>query len=195
MPSVDIRKRKIGAKIIYYGPGLSGKTENLRSIHGRLDAARRGKLLSLAVKKGQALYVDVLPVRFGKTAGFDVTFNLCTVPGQAFYANTRRLLLKGTDGLVFVVDSRPGRMDANLTCLEELEDNLEAHDLDLEKLPHVIQYNKRDLPDLLAVGELRSKLNQHGVLEFPASALTGQGVMETLNGIVGLVRKDIEERL
>jgi len=195
MASVDVRKRRIGAKIVYYGPGMSGKSANLCAAHSRLDPSIRGKLVSLAVKKGDSTYIDVLAVKFGKVGAFDVTFSVCAVPGQAFYNSTRRLLLKGTDGVVFVADSRPGRLEANLVCLEELKQNLETHELDIERLPYVLQYNKRDLKETVSVAELRSKLNHYGVLEFQASALTGQGVMETLKAITGLVCKDIEERL
>ena len=195
MPSIDVRKRQIGAKIVYYGPGLSGKSTNLRCIQNGLGHENRGRLAALAVKGTTGIYIDVLPVRFGKVMGFDVAYNLCTVPGQAMADNVRRLVLKGADGVVFVADSGQERMVANLDALENLQENLEQNHLRLEDMPHVMQYNKRDLPNALPVAELRSKLNLYGVLEFEAVAATGRGVMETLKAMLELVRDGIVERL
>ena len=195
MPSIDVRKKRIGCKIVYYGPGLSGKTANLHYIHDHLGPENRGRLLSVPVKTETPLYIELLPVRFGKLGGFDVTYNLCSTPGKALYNKTRQLVLKATDGVVLVADSRPERMDANLDSLENLLENLEAQDIRLRDMPHVIQYNKRDLPDVIPVSEMRSKLNIYGGLEFEASTVTGQGVMETLKAIIDASSKEIQQLL
>jgi len=195
MPVIDVRKRRIVSKIVYYGAGLCGKTANLKFIHDHLDAQHRGRLVSLSVKAEGAQQIDLLPVRTGKIKGFDIIHNLCTVPGQSLYNKTRKLVLKGTDGVVFVADSAKSRLIANVDALQNLRENLLTHDVDLEGMLHVIQYNKRDLPDALPVSELRAKLNPHGVLEFEASIKTGVGVMETLKAIVSMVREDVEKRL
>ncbi|MBS3762729.1 MAG: GTPase domain-containing protein [Planctomycetes bacterium] len=195
MPSIDVKRKRIGAKIVYYGPGLSGKTANLNYLHDHLKTEYRGRLVSLSVKGGEGQQIDLLPVKFGSIRGFDVTYNLCTVPGQAFFNQTRKLVLKGTDGVVFVADSRQTRMAANVDSLQNLQENLEAHDIRLEHVPHVMQYNQRDRDNTLPVAELRAKLNMHGVLEFEASTETGEGVMETLKAVVQIVREDIEDRL
>jgi len=195
MPSIDVKRRRIGAKIVYYGPGLSGKTANLRYIYEHLKAEYRGRLVSLSVKGGEGQQIDLLPVKFGTIKGFDVTYNLCTVPGQAFFNQTRKLVLKGTDGVVFVADSRQSRLPANLDSLRNLRENLETHDIQLEYVPHVMQYNRRDRPDVLPVAELRAQLNEYGVLEFEACAESGKGVMETLKAAIQIVREDIERRL
>jgi len=195
MPVIDVRKRRIVSKIVYYGAGLSGKTSNLKYINDHLDAQARGRLVSLSVKTEGTQQIDLLPVRSAKIKGFDVIHNLCTVPGQSIYNKTRKLVLKGTDGVVFVADSDKKRLMANVDALQNLRENLRTHDVALEDLLHVIQYNKRDLPNALPVAELRAKLNPYGVLEFEASVKTGVGVMETLKAIVNMVREDIEKRL
>ena len=195
MPSIHVKKRQVGAKIVYYGPGLSGKSTNLRCIYNDLDHVNRGRLTALTVTGADGLFIDVLPVRFEKVKGFSVTYNLCTVPGQAMCNTARRLVLKGVDGVVFVADSRKNRLAADLDALDNLQENLERNDLSLEHVPHVIQYNWRDAPDALPVSELSAGLNHHGVPEFEANAATGEGVMETLEAIIDIVRSDIEERL
>jgi hypothetical protein len=195
MPSIDVKRKRIGAKIVYYGPGLSGKTANLRYVHDHLKSEYRGKMVKVSVKGGEKQQIDLLPVKFGSIHGFQVTYNLCTVPGQAFFNETRKLVLKGTDGIVFVADSRNSRMPANIDSMENLRENLEAYDMDLEYIPHVIQYNQRDRPEVLPVAQLRSELNRYGVLEFESSTTRGRGIMETLKAIIQLVREDVEERL
>ncbi|MHC4789145.1 MAG: GTP-binding protein [Planctomycetota bacterium] len=195
MPSIDVKKRRIDAKIVYYGPGHAGKSENLRHIHRHLDAAHRGRLVSLPTKADPNLHIDVLPVRFGKIIGFDATFHLCSGPGQALAISTRRLLLRDTDGIVFVVDSRPSRLEANIDSLCELRQVLGEYGLQLAPLPHVIQYNKRDLDKCVSVEDLRGKLNLHGVPEFEASAIHGEGVVDTLRGVIRSVTEDLERRL
>lgn len=195
MPNIDVKNKVINCKITYYGTGLGGKTTNIQYIHNRIDPSFKGKLVSLATKTERTLFFDFMPLSLGKIKGFRVTFNICTVPGQAFYNNSRKLLLKGTDGIVFVADSQEHRFDANVDSMYNLQENLEEHGMKLEKIPHVIQYNKRDLPNILSVEELRSELNLFGVPDFEASALYGQGVFETLKAIIRLVSEDIRGRL
>jgi len=184
MPSIDVKKR-----------GQSGKTENLRYIHAHLDAEHRGRLVSLPTKADPSLVIDILPVRFGKIIGFQTTYHLCAGPGQASAMSTRKLLLRDTDGVVFVADCRPARMEANIDSLQELQENLDDYGLDLVSVPHVIQYNRCDAAERVGTEELRAQLNLHGVPDFEASALTGQGVLETLRAAVRSVREDLQRRL
>ncbi len=195
MPSIDVKKRRIDSKVVYYGPGRSGKTANLRYVRDHLDSEHRGRLTQLPTRSDPSLHVDVLPVRFGKIIGFQTIFHLCAGPGQAFSNNSRRLLLRDTDGIVFVADSDPRRREANLDSLEELEQNLEHYGLHLGGVPHIVQYNKRDLPRTVGIGELRGDLNRYGVPDFAASAETGEGIMETLRAIVRGVGSDLQKRL
>jgi signal recognition particle receptor subunit beta len=195
MPSIDVKKRRIDSKLVYYGPGQSGKSANLRHIYDHLDTSHRGRLASLPTKADSSLYIDVLPVRFGQILDFQATFHLCSGPGQALAINTRRLLLRDTDGIVFVADCRPSRREANIDSIHELRHILDEYGLPLSAIPHVIQYNKRDLPDCGSVAELRSELNTDGVPEFEASTISGDGVMETLRAIVRSVSDDLQKRL
>ncbi|MCD6416937.1 MAG: GTPase domain-containing protein [Planctomycetes bacterium] len=195
MPSIDVRKKRIDSKIVYYGPGRAGKTENLRYVYHHLDEGRRGPLSSLPTKSDPNLQIDVLPVRSGNILGFRTIFHLCAGPGQAFSTGPRRLLLRESDGIVFVADSRPERLEANLDSLAELEENLQGYGLQLRDVPHVIQYCKCDLPGTADVGRLRSELNHYGVPDFTASTETGEGVMETLQAIVESVGQDLQTRL
>jgi len=195
MPSIDVKKRRIDSKIIYWGPGRGGKTANLKYIHEHLDADHRGRFTSLPTKADPSLYIDVLPVRFGKIIGFRTTYHLCSGPGQASAMNTRRLLLRDADGIVFVADSDPARMEANVDSLYELQEALDEYNISLAAIPHVIQYNKSDMENRTDIAELRSMLNTHGVPDFPASTLTGSGVMETVRAVVQGVSSDLQKRL
>ncbi len=195
MPSIDVKKRRIDSKVVYYGPGRSGKSENLRYIYRHLEPDHRGRLVSLPTKADPTTNIDVLPVHFGKVLGFHTTFHLCSGPGQAMALNTRKLLLRDSDGIVFVADTRPARCEANLDSLRELEENLEEYGLSLANIPHVFQYNRRSIIDSVATEELRSMLNLHGVPEFEADASTGEGVMEALRAIVHSVSEDLKRRL
>ena len=195
MPSIDVKKRRIDSKIVYYGPGQSGKTEHLKCIYANLEGDHKGRLASLPTKADPSLHIDVLPVRFGKIVGFHATFHLCSGPGLAMAVNTRRLLLRDTDGIVFVADSRPSRVEANMDSLQELREILGEYGLRLAHVPHVIEYNKRDLANVIEVAELRSKLNVHGVPDFEASTVTGQGIMDSLRAIVRAVGDDLQRRL
>ncbi len=195
MPSIDVRKQRIDSKIVYYGPGKSGKTANLRYIYDHLEPEQRGRLAALPTKADPSLYIHILPVRFGKILGLDANFHLCCGPGPAFAVNTRRVLLKDCDGIIFVADSRPSRHEANMDALHELTQNLTEYGLDLAKVPHVFQYNKRDLQDRLSATQLRSDLNRYGVPDYEASTVAGQGVLETLRALINSVSLDLQRRL
>ncbi len=186
--------REMTAKIVYYGPGLSGKTSSIQYIHTKISPKSKGKLVSLATETDRTLFFDFFPVEFGQIGGFKVKFNFYTVPGQVFYNTTRKLVLKGADGVVFVADSQPGMMEQNLESLENLRENLKAHNIDWETVPFVLQYNKRDMPGALSVAEMRSRLNPRGVPDFETAATTGMGVMEAMKSICKTVLEDIQQK-
>lgn len=175
--------RELTAKIVYYGPGLCGKTTNLRLLHEKLDQATTGRLLSLSTAQDRTIYFDLLPVELGNVKGYTVRFQLCTVPGQVFYNETRKLVLKGADGIVFVVDSQWSMLSHNLESFQNLRENMAELGQTLEEAAVVIQYNKRDLPDVASIEELREALNPNKVPEFEAAAKAGVGVFETLKGL------------
>jgi len=183
MSLVNYSTREITCKIVYYGPGRSGKTTNLQHIHARVPEERRGRMVSLATEADRTLFFDFLPLELGALSGYRTRFQLYTVPGQVYYDATRRLVLQGADGVVFVADSRPARRDDNLESFRNLQDNLLAQDVDPRALPLVLQFNKRDLPDALPRQVLEDQLNFRGVPSFEAVASAGEGVFETLRGI------------
>lgn len=189
MTFVNMAAREIYTKIVYYGPGLSGKTTNLRYIYERTAPACKGKLVSLQTETERTLFFDFLPLDLGKVNGFKVRFQLYTVPGQIFYGATRKLVLKGFDAIVFVADSQQDRLEANIESMEDLQANLIEHGRDPAEVPLVIQYNKRDLDNLVEVAELRAALNPGGVLDYEAAASAGVGVFETLRGVSTLALK------
>jgi signal recognition particle receptor subunit beta len=193
MSFLNHMSREVNCKIVYYGPGLCGKTTNLQFVHDRTNPAARGKMISLATESERTLFFDFMPLELGKVGDFKVRMHLYTVPGQVFYGASRKLILRGVDGVVFVADSQPARLDANEESLEDLEDNLKEYGFSFETLPFILQYNKRDLPSVATVEELRASLNPHGVPEFEASARTGMGVVDTLKGISKLVLKRLRE--
>jgi signal recognition particle receptor subunit beta len=182
------------AKIVYYGPGLSGKTTSIQYIHAKINPKSKGKLVSLATETDRTLFFDFFPVEFGQIGGFKVKFNFYTVPGQVFYNTTRKLVLKGGDGVVFVADSQPGMMEQNLESLANLKENLALHGIDPATVPFVIQYNKRDMPGVHPVEEMRRLLNLRGVPDFETCATTGPGVMEAMKAICKLVLEDIQKK-
>jgi signal recognition particle receptor subunit beta len=184
MSFINYSTREINCKIVYYGPGLGGKTANLMYIHGKTDPRSKGKLISLATEADRTLFFDFMPLKLGEIKGFKIRFHLYTVPGQVFYDASRKLILKGADGIVFVADSQIDRMDANLDSFENLRDNLEEHGYDMDQIPLVLQYNKRDLVDILPVQELRNALNYRNLKDFEAIAINGKGVFDTLKAIV-----------
>jgi mutual gliding-motility protein MglA len=186
MALINHRAREIHFKIVYFGPGLGGKTTNLRFLHERLPAERRGRLLSIATDHERTLFFDFLPVDLGQVNGFLTRFHLYTVPGQVYYRLSRRAVLQGADGLVFVADSHPAREQANIDSLDDLATHLSSMALtpvQLERIPRVFQWNKRDLPVALPVERLRATLNPRGAPEFEAVACEGRGVSETLRTI------------
>jgi mutual gliding-motility protein MglA len=186
--------RELTAKIVYYGPGLCGKTTNLEHIHRSLPANKKSKMLSLATKTDRTLFFDFLPIELGAIRGMKTKIQLYTVPGQVFYDATRKLVLKGADGVVFVADSQKAMMDSNLDSWQNFETNLKENGLDIHTIPLVIQYNKRDLPDVLTVKDLNKKLNERKVPFFEASAIKGQGVQDTLKGITKLVLEALSKK-
>ena len=187
MSFVNYASREINCKIVYYGPGLCGKTTNLQYIFQKTNPNIRGKMISLATETERTLFFDFLPLALGEIRGFKVRFHLYTVPGQVFYDASRKLILKGVDGAIFVADSQVERMDANDESLENLRINLQEQGYNLDDLPYVIQYNKRDLPNVAPVEEMRALLNAKGVPDFEACATTGEGVFDTLKATARLV--------
>src|SRR3954469_20561558 len=191
MSLVNYQTREITCKVVYYGPGRSGKTTNLHTIFGQIPETRRGKMLSLATQTERTLFFDFLPLDLGSISGFTTKLQLYTVPGQVYYQTTRKLVLQGADGVVFVADSQSRQLDENVESFQDLHANLADHAVDARTVPLVIQYNKRDLPQdlILPTSELSDALNFRGVPEFAADALHGPGVFETLRGISELVLK------
>jgi len=190
---VNFTTREITCKIVYYGPGRSGKTTNLHYVYGRVPEARRGRMVSLATQTDRTLFFDFLPIDLGQISGFATRFQLYTVPGQVYYNATRRLVLQGADGVVFVADSQARQLDENIESLQNLQSNLLGMGVDIRSLPVVMQYNKQDLPRelILEAPELDDALNFRAVPSFPADALHGQGVFETLKAISELVLKKL----
>jgi hypothetical protein len=192
MSMINYASREINCKLVYYGPGLGGKTTNLEYIYGKINPETRGKLISLATEQERTLFFDFLPVDLGSIRGFKTRFHLYTVPGQVYYNASRRLILKGVDGIVFVSDSQAERMDANIAAMENLYENLADYGYDHQQVPIVVQYNKRDLPSAVPVEELRTHLNPTEQLpEFPAVAVSGKGVFDTLKAVSKLVLKSL----
>lgn len=187
MVLINHAAREMTAKVVYYGPGLCGKTTNLLKLHEVLPSEKKGKMLSLATKQDRTLFFDLLPVEVGKIKGMSVRIQLYTVPGQVFYDETRRLVLKGADAVVFVVDSQEQMVDANRESFQNLKDNLQENGIDFDTLPIFVQYNKRDLPNVLPVEELIDKLNMEDFPYQDAIAITGEGVRETFHQVVQLL--------
>jgi signal recognition particle receptor subunit beta len=191
MSFINYMAREINCKIVYYGPGLCGKTTNLQFIYERTNPEAKGKMISLATETERTLFFDFLPLSLGEIKGFKTRFHLYTVPGQVFYDASRKLILKGVDGVVYVADSQIGRIEANIESLENLRTNLTEQGYVLDKLPYVVQYNKRDLPEVATVDELRDLLNPTHVPEFEAVARTGVGVFDTLKAVAKLVLSEL----
>jgi signal recognition particle receptor subunit beta len=192
MSFINYSSREINCKIVYYGPGLCGKTTNLQYVYAKTNPEAKGKMISLATETERTLFFDFLPLSLGEIRGFKTRFHLYTVPGQVFYDASRKLILKGVDGVVFVADSQIERMEANLESSENLRVNLAEQGYDLDKVPYVVQYNKRDLPNVATVAELKRLLNPRGVPEFQAVAPTGVGVFDTLKAVAKLVLTELK---
>lgn len=193
MSFINYSAREINCKIVFYGCGLCGKTTNLQYIYEQTSPDAKGKMISLATETERTLFFDFLPISLGEIKGFKTRFHLYTVPGQIFYDASRKLILKGVDGIVFTVDSQAERMDANIESFENMRDNLKEHGYELEQVPYVVQYNKRDLPSALPVEELRKILNPVGVPDFEACAPKGIGVFETLKAVIKLVLIELKK--
>jgi signal recognition particle receptor subunit beta len=188
---INYSSREINCKIVYYGPGLCGKTTNLQHIYSRVPQETRGKMISLATEMDRTLFFDFLPLELGQIRGFRTRFHLYTVPGQVYYNASRKLILKGVDGIVFVADSQIDRFEANIESYMNMMDNLTEHDLTIEKIPFVMQYNKRDLPRVVPVDDLERELNPRKAPYFEAVALRGTGVFDTLKVACKLVLKTL----
>ncbi|HZE97239.1 MAG TPA: GTPase [Planctomycetota bacterium] len=193
MVQINFARREVNCKIVFYGPGLSGKTTNLEIIHKKVPDTARGNLTSIATEQDRTLFFDFMPLDLGQVAGMKTKLFLYTVPGQVYYDSTRKLVLQGADGVAFIADSDPNRMNDNLESFRNLERNLKDYGVDIKKLPVVIQYNKRDLPGALSVPELNAKMNSIGAPTFEAVAVKGEGVMQTLKGISKLVVDRLNE--
>ncbi len=192
MSFINYLSREINCKIVYYGPGLCGKTTNLQYIYNRTNPDAKGKMISLATETERTLFFDFLPLEIGEIRGFKTRFHLYTVPGQVFYDASRKLILKGVDGVVFVADSQMLRAEANIESMDNLRINLAEQGYNLDSLPYVVQYNKRDMPNISSVEELSQLLNPQRVPEFSAVATTGEGVFETLKSVAKLVLTELK---
>jgi hypothetical protein len=193
VPFINFPAREINCKLVYYGPGLGGKTANLQWIYEHTGSNQKGKMISLATETDRTLFFDFLPIDLGTVRGFKTRLHLYTVPGQVFYEASRKLILKGADGVVFVADSQEERLDANLETLENLQEHLKEHSLNFATIPYVLQLNKRDLPGILPVDELTQKLQQKGEPILEAVAVNGLGVFETLRDLAKLVLTELRK--
>jgi len=194
MSFINYAAREINVKIVFYGPGLCGKTTNLQYIYEKSSPKQKGKLISLATETDRTLFFDFLPLDLGAVRGFKTRFHLYTVPGQVFYDASRKLILKGVDGVVFVADSQEARMDANEESLHNLEDNLSENGFELKTVPYVLQFNKRDLPSAMLVDDMYRLLNFKGEPTFEAVATKGIGVFETLKAVAKQVLYELRSR-
>ena len=187
MSMINYASREINCKVVYYGSGLGGKTTNLEYVYSRVNPDTKGKMISLATETERTLFFDFLPIDLGEIRGFKTRFHLYTVPGQVYYNASRRLILKGVDGLIFVADSQRSRLEANIEAMHNLYENMESYGYDIETIPFVIQYNKRDLSDIMSMEELRAVINPMGVPDFEGIAIEGDGVFQTLSAVSKLV--------
>ena len=193
MSFINFAAREINCKIVYYGPGLGGKTTNLQFIFDKTGEQQKGKMISLATETERTLFFDFLPLDLGTVRGFKTRIHLYTVPGQVFYDASRKLILRGVDGVVFVADSQEERMDANVEALENLQDNLKEHGYDFGRMPYVLQLNKRDLPNVLAVDTLKKDLLKKDEPVIEAIAFQGVGVFETLKSVAKQVLAELKQ--
>ncbi len=194
MTFINYAAREINCKIVYYGPGLCGKTTNLQWIYDKTNPQAKGKLISLATETDRTLFFDFLPLDLGQVRGFKTRFHLYTVPGQVFYDASRKLILKGVDGVVFIADSQDARMEANAESLQNLDKNLKEQGYDLKTVPYVLQMNKRDLPTAIAADEMYRQLNIKGEPTFEAVAMNGTGVFDTLKAVAKLVLTELKKK-
>jgi signal recognition particle receptor subunit beta len=188
---INYSSREINVKIVYYGPGLCGKTTNIQYIYEKVSPETKGKLITLATEMDRTLFFDFLPLELGTVKGFKTRFHLYTVPGQVYYDASRKLILRGVDGVIFVADSQTSRYDANIESLYNLHENLGDYNLKLEELPYAIQYNKRDLPEVISVEDLEQELNPKRYPSFEAVATEGIGVFDTLKAVAKAVLRNL----
>jgi len=193
MSFINYSSREINVKLVYYGPGLCGKTTNLQYIYKKTNPDAKGKMISLATETERTLFFDFLPLALGEIRGFKTRFHLYTVPGQVFYDASRKLILKGVDGVIFVADSQVERMESNVESVENLRINLAEQGYNLDNIPYVIQYNKRDLPNVAPVAEMDKLLNPKGLPSFEAVAMTGVGVFDTLKNLAKQVLFELKK--
>jgi signal recognition particle receptor subunit beta len=194
MTFINYAAREINCKIVYYGPGLCGKTTNLQWIYDKTNPQAKGKLISLATETDRTLFFDFLPLDLGTVRGFKTRFHLYTVPGQVFYDASRKLILKGVDGVIFVADSQEARMEANIESLQNLEKNLKEQGYDLNTVPYALQFNKRDLPTALPAEKMYEQLNYKGEPTFEAVAMNGTGVFDTLKAVAKQVLTELKKK-
>jgi len=195
MSFLNYSTREINFKIVYYGPGLSGKTTNIKYIYSKIKSDNKGKMVSLATETERTLFFDFFPLDLGTINGYKVRFHLYTVPGQIYYSSSRKLILKGVDGLVFVADSQRERFEANLESLDDMLDNLQEYRIDFNSLPYVLQLNKRDLPNVTPANELIAALRKREEPVMEAVSISGEGVVETLKAISRLIMMDMKRKL
>jgi len=193
MSLINYSSREINCKIVYYGPGLCGKTTNIQYVYNKVDPSTKGKLITLATEMDRTLFFDFLPLELGTVKGFKTRFHLYTVPGQVYYDASRKLILRGVDGIVFVADSQTSRYDANIEALYNLHENLEEYNLRIDDIPFVIQYNKRDMPEIISLGEMEEELNPEGYPSYEAIAVKGDGVFDTLKCVAKGVLKKLSQ--
>jgi len=194
MTFINYAAREINCKIVYYGPGLGGKTTNLQHVYEKTSPGARGRLISLATDTDRTLFFDFLPLEVGEIRGFKARFHLYTVPGQVFYDASRKLILRGVDGVIFVADSQESRMEANAESIRNLDKNLKEQGYNIATIPYVLQFNKRDLPTAVTVDEMYRRLNIKGEPTFEAVATTGRGVFDTLKASARLVLTDLRKK-
>ena len=194
MTFINYAAKEINCKIVYYGPGLCGKTTNLQYIYNKTAPDQKGKMISLATEADRTLFFDFLPLDLGTVRGFTTRFHLYTVPGQVFYDASRKLILKGVDGVVFVADSQNERMEANIESIRNLEENLREHGLDLATVPYALQFNKRDLPNVVPTDDMYRALNFKREPTFEAVAVKGDGVFDTLKAVAKLILLDLKKK-
>lgn len=195
MSFLNYSTREINFKIVYYGPGLSGKTTNIKTIYDKVKTDSKGKLVSLATETERTLFFDFFPLDLGTVKGYKVKFHLYTVPGQIYYSSSRKLIMKGVDGIVFVADSQRERFEANIESINDMMQNLADYDIDFETLPYVLQLNKRDLPNITPVNEMIEALRRKEEPVVEAMALKGDGVVDTLKSISKLIMVDVKRKL
>ncbi|MFM1874243.1 MAG: hypothetical protein RL398_3665, partial [Planctomycetota bacterium] len=193
MVQINFALKEVNCKVVFYGPGMSGKTTNLEIVHQKAPEENKGELTSISTDGDRTLFFDFMPLDLGNVAGMRTKFQLYTVPGQVYYNSTRKLVLQGVDGVIFVADSDPEKMDENIESYSNLIENLAEYGKDIRELPHVIQYNKRDLPNAMSVAEMDARMNKFGVPTFEAVAYTGEGVFPTLKTLAAMVLESIEK--